>query len=299
MLVHPVDYALLAYLSLSSVACASCAAVFYVAYYPQASQPLQRWFLILLGNTAATAALVFLQLAPRMGGGDALERVLQLCRSVAVCLNAFLVPHFIHAFLPPAKAGPASGFLAGAAFAAAILEIAGLPRVAGMVLGLAVLYGFVLGLVLVFRMRRSTPPDPDGWVLRTVLIVSACVLPGLFLQLASGYRILVWRQAARVLRFELTPPLMAVASLVLLLRLRAHPPGVSTPGMRVPDRLLEELSSREREVVEQVLQGRTNREISDALFIAESTVKKHVNGAFRKLHITSRWQLLKLQNGRE
>lgn len=319
------DYALLLYLVFSVAACASLVAVFYLAYYPHSSQPLRRWFLVVLANTAAAAALAALLLGPRLGASPEVRRVVQLSRSVLVCLNAFVVPYFVHAYLPPAIGGPASAGAAAAAFAAAILEIAELPRVAGTVLGVILLYSFLLCVAMAVRLRRRFPSHPDAWVLRTVLIVAAFFLPGLLLQVASGYRILVWKAASSLLRFELTPVCLAVISFAVLLRLRSRSPGVAanavagargaagaatslvdTPAgpaadgaIHLPERLLAELSQREREVVDKVLEGHTNREISDALFIAESTVKKHVNSAFRKLHVGSRWQLLKLQKGGE
>jgi DNA-binding CsgD family transcriptional regulator len=54
------------------------------------------------------------------------------------------------------------------------------------------------------------------------------------------------------------------------------------------------LTAREREVVALALEGATNAAVAERLFIAESTVKKHLNNAFRKLGVGSRWELLGL-----
>ncbi len=48
------------------------------------------------------------------------------------------------------------------------------------------------------------------------------------------------------------------------------------------------LSHREQQVLALVMLGRTNREIADTLFLAESTVKTHLSSAFRKLDARSR-----------
>jgi DNA-binding CsgD family transcriptional regulator len=48
------------------------------------------------------------------------------------------------------------------------------------------------------------------------------------------------------------------------------------------------LSAREAEVYELMAQGRTNREISQTLFISESTTKVHVRHIFEKLGVRSR-----------
>jgi len=61
---------------------------------------------------------------------------------------------------------------------------------------------------------------------------------------------------------------------------------------------LEELTRREREVLELVAQELTNREIADRLYVSVGTVKSHVHKILRKLSVRSRDEaarLLKLQ----
>jgi LuxR family maltose regulon positive regulatory protein len=48
------------------------------------------------------------------------------------------------------------------------------------------------------------------------------------------------------------------------------------------------LSGREREVLQLIAQGRSNREIAQALFVTEHTVKYHVTSLFNSLEVTSR-----------
>lgn len=48
------------------------------------------------------------------------------------------------------------------------------------------------------------------------------------------------------------------------------------------------LSHREKEILVLVMHGRTNRQIADMLYLAESTVKTHLSSAFRKLDARSR-----------
>jgi DNA-binding NarL/FixJ family response regulator len=61
-----------------------------------------------------------------------------------------------------------------------------------------------------------------------------------------------------------------------------------------PDRTaaarLAELSEREREVLLLLVEGRSNREIGERLFIAEATVKTHVMAVLRKLELRDRIQ---------
>jgi len=52
------------------------------------------------------------------------------------------------------------------------------------------------------------------------------------------------------------------------------------------------LSNRESEVLNQLLLGRTNKEIARALVITEATVKVHVKAIFRKARVRSRTQVV-------
>jgi DNA-binding NarL/FixJ family response regulator len=60
-----------------------------------------------------------------------------------------------------------------------------------------------------------------------------------------------------------------------------------------PDQL-EELTAREREVVELVACGLSNEEIADRLFVTRATAKTHVSRALCKLHARDRAQLVVL-----
>ncbi len=52
----------------------------------------------------------------------------------------------------------------------------------------------------------------------------------------------------------------------------------------------EELSERERQVLELLVTGMTNREIADALVITENTVKTYLGNILAKLHLQNRIQ---------
>ena len=51
-----------------------------------------------------------------------------------------------------------------------------------------------------------------------------------------------------------------------------------------------ELTTREIQVLELIVQGLTNREIGDSLSIAEDTVKIHLRNILEKLHLHNRIQ---------
>ncbi|MBI4277690.1 MAG: response regulator transcription factor [Armatimonadetes bacterium] len=56
------------------------------------------------------------------------------------------------------------------------------------------------------------------------------------------------------------------------------------------DRPAEGLTAREREVLELVAKGATNKEIGAALHISENTVRNHMRNILEKLHLQSRTQ---------
>lgn len=64
---------------------------------------------------------------------------------------------------------------------------------------------------------------------------------------------------------------------------------VSTPSQ---DNMIEKLTNRELEVLRLVSKGKTNKEISDALFISIGTTKWHVNNIFGKLSVSKRFDAI-------
>jgi DNA-binding CsgD family transcriptional regulator/tetratricopeptide (TPR) repeat protein len=68
---------------------------------------------------------------------------------------------------------------------------------------------------------------------------------------------------------------------------------VAQAGMAVPERRLapDELTRRERQVVAEIVRGKSNREIAETLFIAEKTVETHITNSLSKLGFHSRSQL--------
>jgi DNA-binding NarL/FixJ family response regulator len=98
---------------------------------------------------------------------------------------------------------------------------------------------------------------------------------------ASMRRVLLAGAAGIVLDDDLERTLVATARATLAGQL-AVPPVL---GSQIAPR---PLSHREKQILALVTLGRTNREIADQLYLAESTVKTHLSSAFRKLDARSR-----------
>jgi two-component system, NarL family, response regulator DevR len=54
------------------------------------------------------------------------------------------------------------------------------------------------------------------------------------------------------------------------------------------DASLASLSPQEARILDLIAEGKTNRQIADAMFLSENTVKNYVTGLLRKLKVTSR-----------
>ena len=52
------------------------------------------------------------------------------------------------------------------------------------------------------------------------------------------------------------------------------------------------MSNRESEIIDLIIEGKTNKEIGDVLFIEISTVKTHVSKIFKKQGVKNRTQLI-------
>ncbi len=121
----------------------------------------------------------------------------------------------------------------------------------------------------------------------------------------SGYsddaRVLAALRAGALgyVRKEAAPELLLVA-----VRAAAHGQAVLDPALAgivlgelgrsspMPGLGPDALTQREQEVLRQLAQGRTNREIAEALVVGEETVKTHVGNVLAKLHLSGRAQAM-------
>lgn len=89
--------------------------------------------------------------------------------------------------------------------------------------------------------------------------------------------------------------LKGMTSEELMTAIRAVHAGKSHIPQAIAERLaermgVEELTPREYDVLEQIVQGRSNKEIGSELDISEATVKTHINNLLAKLGVTDRTQ---------
>ncbi|TAL10531.1 MAG: response regulator transcription factor [Nitrospirae bacterium] len=83
---------------------------------------------------------------------------------------------------------------------------------------------------------------------------------------------------------DITSPYLANLHPVVLARLRG---ATTAAGLSVHDSELN-LSPREREIVDLLVQGKSNKEMADQLCLSGDTIKAHLQHIFRKIGVSSR-----------
>jgi DNA-binding NarL/FixJ family response regulator len=104
-----------------------------------------------------------------------------------------------------------------------------------------------------------------------------------------------WREYLRAVALD-EAPMNPELALQILREFGAG--GGSRTGARTAHRarkdggpLREGLTAREKEILQEVARGKTNREVAAALGLSEHTVKNHLKNILQKLHLNNRVQL--------
>ena len=134
------------------------------------------------------------------------------------------------------------------------------------------------GVAACTRIRVASPRT------KSLILTSAAHRLPVTEALAAGVCGFVFKDIAAT---ELAASLRRVARGEIVLDPRATE---ALRGGRVPDGL-SLLSGRELEVMRTIAQGYSNKEIGDALGIAEKTVKSHVGSILHKLDLVDRTQV--------
>jgi DNA-binding NarL/FixJ family response regulator len=95
----------------------------------------------------------------------------------------------------------------------------------------------------------------------------------------------VARELLRILRSVAAGESYVPPALAASLLLEIHEPGT---GSRKPENPINELTGREREILEGLAAGLSNKEIGQKLFISEKTVKHYMTNILQKLQVRNR-----------
>lgn len=137
-------------------------------------------------------------------------------------------------------------------------------------------------LNILYRYRR--------WLVGWIILLSLTAVGFRF----DGAQIVLWWHALPLVAVTL----VAAGLLVLLLyltavqwqlnRMRAQIDETSGGGAEAQ---IQYLTTRQREVLDLILEGKSNKEIMAELFIELSTLKTHINHIYKKLQVRSRSEL--------
>ncbi|MBL8966108.1 MAG: hypothetical protein JNG85_03805 [Spirochaetaceae bacterium] len=270
-------------------------------------------FLLLFSSLALLVAsnfALFSLAAARDPGGRAAMRVLMAANKFLSALSFLSIALVAQSLLDvPWKA--AGGALASAAAAmAALASVMGTFRVDP--LAPVGLFLALYGLVLLLRFRRRIAGAAAKAVLRRFFVLTAIFMPGFAYDLFSGSGV------AGIPSLPLLLPIFAYyfAALSLgvirealraLLRSEASIDAAARSGAAARsegrelalDSLAEKtaLSPREKEIARLVAKGLGNKQIAAALGISDRTVGNHIYAMFRKIGISSRFELLGILQG--
>jgi DNA-binding CsgD family transcriptional regulator len=153
-------------------------------------------------------------------------------------------------------------------------------------------------------VRNPHPPPRDygadyWWPLWFALAWATAVLLHL-VWAAVGTGGVGWRPGPVDAHGHVSPDEPSVTAAALT-RVISNPPTAATapepePPTDADAALLGRLTTREREVLALVGEGRANRDIAAALYISERTARTHVSNILRKLELSSRTQAAILAN---
>lgn len=135
---------------------------------------------------------------------------------------------------------------------------------------------FLYPITILFKVKRIKENKDSFWLGKKLGIITLFSIP------------VYINDILRVFIFNLsfTPLLYIVLSLLLLFYLMKfyHTKKVIT---------VDNLSKREKEIAEFIIEGYSNSDISEKLHISSSTVKNHVYNIYKKLNIKNRYELIK------
>jgi DNA-binding CsgD family transcriptional regulator len=129
-------------------------------------------------------------------------------------------------------------------------------------------------------------------VKKTIVVFALLIVALLTLFQLSKYSV-----TSGSLRIEFVAAGIALLFLIIGIFLNRKNPGgntINSEVKKIDDQKITELgiSKREYEILVEISEGLSNKEIAERLFVSESTVKTHVSNLFSKLDVKRRTQAI-------
>ncbi|PCJ82754.1 MAG: hypothetical protein COA49_00440 [Bacteroidetes bacterium] len=135
---------------------------------------------------------------------------------------------------------------------------------------------------------------------KIILRFTALMLLGLLLR---GSTLYFYDHGKWILPSLLLPYFLSNLIPLVYLKLKSEmifkPIFAERPNMEKKAWLFEtyQITKREKEIINVIIQGKTNQQIADELFISLQTVKDHTHRIYTKIGINSRLKLVQMING--
>ncbi len=100
-----------------------------------------------------------------------------------------------------------------------------------------------------------------------------------------------FRKLGKPLATEADPPLSSTASALNAPGLSKPPLATSAPPQVTPPTELDPLTDKEERILDLLSEGKSNKQIAAAIFLAEGTVKNYISRIMDKVHARSRIEL--------
>ena len=127
---------------------------------------------------------------------------------------------------------------------------------------------------------------------KTIFIFAALVIALLLLFQISKYRVITGRSKIEMI-IAIIAVIFFVVGIVIQKKLFATSKDESTEIDHAKIEKLQ-ISKREYEVLLEVANGLSNKEIADKLFVSENTIKTHISNLFIKLNAKRRTQAIQI-----
>jgi DNA-binding CsgD family transcriptional regulator len=160
-----------------------------------------------------------------------------------------------------------------------------------IVLAVSILYSMC---VLFFGKQTVLLPQGGARPIKIIALVCICLLPGFIFLDFFSYKIVFLKDISPGDPFSL-PAFYLFLNVMLLITITA-----SSIKLIIEDDINEnflkefKISKREREIMRELIQGKTYREIGVTLFISLSTVRTHVYSLYQKTAVNNKVELIHL-----
>jgi DNA-binding CsgD family transcriptional regulator len=275
----------------------SCAVIYFIYYIMDRNRFLKNLLIMLVPFLIVITLLFLMELFEKTYPYlfNVLS-VLTLCASSAL---VYVIPNFAHTAKSCASEKIMKfffGITALVLFAAIITDVfislrIQIKEIVLVLLAISILYSMI---VFIFGKPSILLPSHAGRITKIIALVCLCLLPGfIFLDFFSHNIAFLNRIFSQK---PYTLPVFYLFFNIMLLTRATGPSIKFTMQDNINQKFFKtyKISKREREIMRELIKGKTYKEIGASLFISLSTARTHVYSIYRKTGINNKVELIHL-----